>query len=472
MGGSLKVELRNGKGLVIARSPGTHGGDVRISTPKEIMEGQDVLNDLMGNASKDIYQNIYAFTLDELHDFTSLTGDEVKNRIYGVGLGLGNLSLKNIETELENLSTQIFRPRGTCQLNDLLEKIRTNEQEIISIQKNLTLYDELQTQHNNMLGQKTSFQNSIQNLESEKRILEGQIHLYEDAVQYLQAKEKLESLDDMSEFPENGLNNLNSLLQEKQSLQNRLEEEGESLESLKDSLDELKINHDLLNFEESINRLQQSTQSIHTALQDLDKVQIEKENLDMQIAEEIKSVNRNWDEETLLNFDLTESDKHQINQFFEDFENLRKERDLFLDRLESHRRTKAEELSKGWKTPDWLKHFYYGFAGAGIVGVILGGYLVNIPLLVAAIVMVGSSIFLFKKIAYEKSSFAKQDFAEQNLAHQYETKKKELDEKYGEWRRWLEYRNLDPSLAPITAKNIGKTTRQIKTVISQRGRLE
>ena len=105
MGGSLKVELQNGKGLVIARSPGTHGGDVRISTPQEIMQGQDVLNDLMGNASKDIYQNIYAFTLDELHDFKSLTGDEVKNRIYGVGLGLGNLSLKNIETELENLSS-------------------------------------------------------------------------------------------------------------------------------------------------------------------------------------------------------------------------------------------------------------------------------------------------------------------------------------------------------------------------------
>ena len=472
MGGSLKVELQNGKGLVIARAPGTQGGDVRISTPQEIMQGQDVLNDLMGNASKDIYQNIYAFTLDELHDFTSLTGDEVKNRIYGVGLGLGNLSLKNIETELENLSTQIFRPRGACQLNDLLEKIRANEQEIISIQKNLTLYDELQTQHKNMLGQKASFQNSIQNLESEKRILEGQIHLYEDAVQYLQAKDKLESLDDMSEFPENGLNNLNSLLQEKQGLENRLEEERESLESLTDSLDKLKINHGLLKFEESINRLQQSTQSIHTALQDIDKVQIEKENLDMQIAEEIKSINRKWDEETLLNFDLTESDKDQINQFFEDFESLRKERDLFLDRLESHRRTKAEELSKGWKTPDWLRHFYYGFAGAGIVGVIFGGYLVNIPLLVAAVVMVGSSIFLFKKIAIEKSSFAKQDFAEQNLAHQYESKKKELDEKYSEWRRWLEYKNLDSSLAPITAKNIGKTTRQIKTVISQRLRLE
>ena len=127
MGGSLKVELQNGEGLVISRTPGTHGGNVRISTPQEVLQDQDVLTHVLGNASKDIYRNIYAFTLDELHDFNSLTSDEVKNRIYGAGLGLGSLSLKNIEKELESLCTQIFRPRGSCRLSDLLEKIKANE---------------------------------------------------------------------------------------------------------------------------------------------------------------------------------------------------------------------------------------------------------------------------------------------------------------------------------------------------------
>ena len=97
MGGSLKVEMQNGEGLVISRTPGTHGGEVRISTAQEVLQGQDVLNHLMSNASRDIYRNIYAFTLDELHDFNTLSGDEVKNRIYGAGLGLGTVSLKNIE---------------------------------------------------------------------------------------------------------------------------------------------------------------------------------------------------------------------------------------------------------------------------------------------------------------------------------------------------------------------------------------
>jgi uncharacterized protein YhaN len=472
MGGSLKIELQNGEELVISRTPGTHGGDIRISTPQEVLQGQEVLTHVLGNVSKDIYRNIYAFTLDELHDFNSLNGDEVKNRIYGAGLGLGNLSLKNIEKELENLCTQIFRPRGSCQLSDLLEKIKSNEQIILSIQKNLTLYDELQNQYKKMGDAKTAVQNSLQDLESETRILESQIHLYEDAVQYIESKDKLESLEELSQFPEGGLNNFKSLQQEKESLTRRIDEEQTTLTTLNDSLEELEINHDLLKYEESIHRLQQSTHSIYSAIQDSAKVQIEREDLEMQISEEIKSIDRKWDEEILLEFDLTEAEKDQIDQFSEDFEVLRKQQDLFLDRLESHRRLKAEEQSKGWNIPGWLKHFHYGFTGAGVIGVILGGYMANIPLLIAAILTVGGGIFLFKKILAEKSSFEKEDMIEKNLALQHKETKQELDEKFEEWREWLKQRKLDPGIAPNTTKNIGKTTRQIKSIISQRGRLD
>lgn len=472
MGGSLKVELQNGEGLVISRTPGSHGGNVRISTSQEVLQGQDVLNHVLGNASKDIYRNIYAFTLDELHDFNSLSGDEVKNRIYGAGLGLGSLSLKSIEKDLESLCTQIFRPRCACQLSDLLDKIKTNEQTILSIQKNLTLYDELQNQHKKMGDTKAAVQNSLQDLESEKRILESQIHLYEDAVQYMESKDKLESMEDLSQFPESGLNTFKSLQQETENLTRRMDEEQTSLTALIDSLKKLEINHDLLKYEESIHRLQQSTHSIHSAIQDSGKVQIEREDFEMQITEEINSIDRNWDEKTLLEFDLTEAEKDQIDQFSEDFETLRKEQDLFLDRLESHRRLKAEEQSKGWNIPEWLKQFHYGFTGAGVIGVILGGYIVNIPLLIAAILMVGGGIFLFKKILAEKDSFAKEDMAEKNLEHQYDKKKNELDEKFEEWRDWLKQRKLDSGIAPNTTKTIGKTTRQIKSLIAQRGRLD
>jgi len=471
-GGSLKVVLQNGEDLIISRSPGTHGGMVRISTPGNVLQGQPVLNQLLGNASKGIFKNIYAFTIDELHDFNTLNGDEVKNRIYGAGLGLGNVSLKEIEKEIENFCTQIFRPRGSSQMGELLEKIKRNEQEILLIQKNLPLYDELQEKLGKMLNNKLTVQNFLEEQESGKRTLETQVRLYEDTIQFLETQNKLETLEDLSQFPENGLKTFESLKQEEKNLALRIEEEQSALQTLKNNRDALIVNHDLLRHEESIHRLQQATQSVLSALQDSDRVQIEREDLDMHIAEEIKSIDRDWDEKTVMAFELTESEKGQIDDFYDSFESLRKDRDLYQDRLESHRRLKAEKMSEGWNIPAWLKMFHFGFTVIGLLGIILGGYLMNIPLLAVAVLLVAGGIFLFKKTFKDKNSFAKEDLVEKNLARQWEQKKKELNENFDEWRQWLKERKLDPSIAPITTKNIAKTARQVKTMINQRIRLD
>ncbi len=472
LGGSLKAVLQNGEDLIISRSPGTHGGNVRVSTPSEVLQGQSVLNHLLGNASKDIYRNIYAFTIDELHDFNTLNSDEVKSRIYGAGLGLGNISLKDIEKEIESYCTQIFRPRGSSQMGALMEKIKTSEHDILLIQKNLTLFDELQEKHSRMLEQKIKVQNSLEDLESGKRTLETQIRLYEDTIQYLEAQNKLETLEDLSQFPENGLKTFEIMKAEKKNLLLRIEEEESALQTMKDNREALTVNHDLLEHEESVHRLQQSIQSVLSALQDMDRVRFEREDLDMHIAEEIKSIDRNWNEDSVMTFDLTEAEKGQIDEFYDSFESLRKEKDLYQDRLESHRRAKAEKMSEGGNIPEWLKMFYYGFTATGLLGVILGGYFMNIPLLIVAMILVAGGIFLFKKTLKDKNDFNKEDLAEKNLERQCEQKKKELDDKFEEWREWLIDRNLDSSIAPITTKNIAKTARQIKTMIAQRSRLD
>jgi uncharacterized protein YhaN len=217
--------------------------------------------------------------------------------------------------------------------------------------------------------------------------------------------------------------------------------------------------------------LQQSTQSILSALQDSDRVQIEQEDLEIQIAEEIKSIDRDWDEETVMGFELTESENDQIDGFKDSFESLRKEKDLYQDRLESHRRAKAEKMSEGWNVPSWFKIFYYGFTAIGILGMILGGYLMNIPLLTVAILLAAGGVFLFKMIFKNNNSFTKEDLAEINLARQLEQKEKEYNDQFDEWRQWLKDRKLDPSIAPVTTKNIAKTARQIKIMIAQRTRL-
>ena len=89
-----------------------------------------------------------------------------------------------------------------------------------------------------------------------------------------------------------------------------------------------------------------------------------------------------------------------------------------------------------------------------------------------AILLIAGGIFLFKKIFKEKNSFAKEDLVEKNLARQWEQKEKDWNYKFDEWRGWLKERKLDPSIAPITTKNIAKTALQVKATIAQRARLD
>ena len=470
LGGNLKLVLQNGEEMVVSRSPGPHGGTVKICTAGETLEGQPVLNQLLGNA--DMYKNIYAFTIDELHDFNTLNSDDVKNRIYGAGLGLGNISLKDIEAELETCCTQIFRPRGTSQMGALLEKIKVNEQDILSIQKNLALYDDLKDKLDRILHQKLSVQNLLGDLESNKRTMETQTRLYEDTIQFLEAKDKLAALEDLSQFPENGLKTFEYINQEKENLILRIEEEQSALHTLKNNRDALTVNHDLLMQEESVHRLRQSTQSVLSALEDMDRVEFERENLDMLIAEEIKSIDRDWGEETALAFDLTEAEKGQIDSFSESFERLRRESDLCQDRLEGQNRITAKNMSERLNSPDWLKLVYYGFTTTGVLGVILAKYFMSIPLLVSALFLIVSGVFLYKIDTKNQNDSAKDDLAEKNLTQQYENSQCDLNYKFDEWRQWLKTRKLDPSIAPNATKNIVKTVLQVKTMLAQRTRID
>ena len=470
LGGNLKVILQDGEEMVVSRSPGPHGGKVKIRTSSETLEGQPVLNQLLGNAQ--IYKNIYAFTIDELHDFNTLNSDDVKNRIYGAGLGLGNISLKEIEAELETCCTKIFRPRGTSKMGSLLEKIKVNEQDILSIQKNLVLYDELQEKLSRMLHQKTSVQKLLEDLESSKRTLETQARLYEDAIQFLDAENKLASLEDLSQFPENGLKTFESINQEKKNLLLRIEEEQSALQALKNNRDILIVNHDLLLQEENVQKLRQSTQSVLSALQDLDRVQFERENLDMLISEEIKSIDRGWDEKDVMEFDLTEAEKGQIDSFYDSFESLRREGDLCKDRLDSHHKVKEEKKSEGTHFPIWFKFFCYGLTATGFLGVVLGGYIIHFPLIICSLFVIAGGVFLSRMVARNKKDLEKEDLTEKNLVQKCENTKSDLNYKFDEWRQWLKIRNLDPSIAPIATKNIAKTALQVKTMIAQRTRLD
>ncbi len=101
-GGSLEVEMLDGRVDRIVRY--AERGQSRQPAAA------------VGNMSKALYSNVFAFGLAELAVLSSLGSDEVRSRIYSAGAGLGTRSLPEARKKLESKCDSLYKPRGRTPL--------------------------------------------------------------------------------------------------------------------------------------------------------------------------------------------------------------------------------------------------------------------------------------------------------------------------------------------------------------------
>jgi uncharacterized protein YhaN len=430
-GGKLKCQSAEGETLFISRNL-SGKDDITLSLPGRELGGASDLEILLGHASINIFQNIFAFTLDELQNLDSLKGDEIRNRIYGAELGLGTVSLKQVEESINKRADEIFSPRGKkTETALLLDEIKTLEQDIRNIQNQTQDYDRLMRQ--------------LELCESEQKTLQIQIESLESTLRYL---ETLAGLYKTIDVEEAGLN------------------------ELKIEKDALSVNHDLLAHEADVLFLQQSTQAIHASLNDKGSVQREKTILENQIQAGLHEIGVSWDEDTVKRFEFDRSKSDRIKSYLKAFEDLRQEVNRAEDRLAHHQEKKAEELSKGSNIPLWLKFIAgtllsLGLAGAGWCFVEL-----NLPLLAFSILFLFFGIFIFWKAIAGKKDFIKEDLLEKNLEEKLDQAQLAYNRKKLAWRTWLQEISFDEELEPLSAQEIANTLKEIQGKIFHKGEIE
>lgn len=472
-GGSLKCLLVSNEEVLVTRAL-SDKNEVDIYPPFSGLKGQPALDSMLSHASINIFQNIFAFTLDELQSFDSLEGDEIKNRIYGAELGLGTVSLKQVEKTIIDPAEAIFLPKGKkTKTNLLLNEIKTIEKAIRVIQSQAEEYDRLTRQLESHEQEQLPRQEKIESLEAEKRNLETRKDLYEVTREMFAIESKLKDLGEVKEFPVTGLKTLDAWVGEKKNLQLRLDEEESVVNEMRIEQGSLSVNHDLLSHEVDITHLQQSIQSINASFRDSEKLQQEKTILEKTIHAEFQEIGRFWDAEKVLNFtEFNRAKTSQIESFSKAFENHRLEVAKARGRLEDHREQKARGLSEGWNLPSWLQTIAYGLIGLGLAGLALGWVDKNIGLGVAATLAIifGGAIFL--GIVKGKKDFAREDYYEKSLMEKLSQAESEHHQKKSEWRAWLKAMTFDETLEPLSAQEFGNVLKEIKGKLLHKAELE
>ena len=124
-GGYLNLLSGDKEEYVVSRYHGRKRGPLTVTLPDGSQGDAEVVRQLTGAATEDLFRSVFAFSLEELQRFESLKKQEVKAAIYSAGAGVGKISIAQIEKGLEASIGRLYKPGGKIQQSILfLESCR------------------------------------------------------------------------------------------------------------------------------------------------------------------------------------------------------------------------------------------------------------------------------------------------------------------------------------------------------------
>jgi uncharacterized protein YhaN len=297
-GGRLIAELSTGEELIIERS-----GKNKLSFLFSGREhnDEDELHRLLGNASAALYCNVYAFTLDELVSMKSLSGSGVADKIFSVGMGLGNISIAGIEADIRKNIDVIYKPGGRIQqIPELLNEINAMKEEVSKVRKLLPRHKELSSELENLIGELGRLETLRKDKFSDKGRFESFLSCYESISGIISIDRQLNDLPAYCDLPENGLSRLEMLESQKISFQEKLRElengsaEEKGIDELAGLANSVKFNEMLLAESEKVVYLRAKLSEYTGVVKARNQDEAERIRLAGRIRELLSSINPSW----------------------------------------------------------------------------------------------------------------------------------------------------------------------------------
>lgn len=303
-GGRLVVSDASRGEYIVERTAGKHGGSVIVTPPDGSIGGADMLQQLLGTATKDLFKNIYAFSLEELQTLTSLNNESVRGAIYGASAGTGIRALPDIENEIEKRMKDLFLSRGQKpEINRLLSHLKANKRELLKAQGAIDEYDRGVKRLGEIKNALAISHKDVVATEVELKKVESYLTLWEDWVGFSQAEKELSEKDEISEFPENGLARLDRLIEKQEDLRARTAQKNSKLDKLRRDLESLPHEGGLLDKKQEIERLVQGRDQYAALIESLPLKRQRIKVLEKEVTQLLTQLGTGWDESKVSGFD-------------------------------------------------------------------------------------------------------------------------------------------------------------------------
>ena len=303
-GGNIVVTADDGSEYNVERYIGSKGGEVSI-TDRQTGERfpQTLLSQICGHASKDVFNNIFAFTIDELQQTDLLEDKNINSQIYSVGMGTRDLPdlMKTIKSEMDVL----YKPRGSKQkVNAIVRELEKIDEDITKLTLDSDRYSDLEdevTEIDKKIAESTS-RSSV--LQMKLNRLNSKLNVWDSWVRLTSVERNLSNKKEYRGFPEQPMGELKNRLDDIRTKENEERISKEDLDKAIIDSDSVNPDFEITENEDKIYEINQKRSSVLESINDLPERKLEMDLENELVEKRLSSLGKEWDVERLSETDL------------------------------------------------------------------------------------------------------------------------------------------------------------------------
>ncbi|MDE2927959.1 MAG: AAA family ATPase [Acidobacteriota bacterium] len=312
-GGSIDLVGGDGGRYVVHRVQGRGAGPVTVTGGNGEVLDKGVLAQLLGHHGRDVFESVFAFTLEDLHSGDLLGKSSVNSQIYSAGMGVTKLpqAVKKLQAERATLFLKggsVNRIARTARKLDEVEaRLRDVANNAVEFGRLTTRLQEVESRLSDLKRVRRRGQSRLDH----RRQLQD---AWEDWNDLIGVDRQLVELPVIKDFPVDGIRRL-------EALEERLRGARREYDSARTGVEEarakttVRIEHAaIVDSAVEIRNLARLRGAFDKSVRDLPKRQAELENYRNDLLKTIQELGPDWDEQRLEHFDLSLAVREEISE--------------------------------------------------------------------------------------------------------------------------------------------------------------
>ncbi|WP_300787482.1 AAA family ATPase [uncultured Desulfovibrio sp.] len=304
-GGSLHLVSEEQGDIHLTRRPGQDGGVLTLCNADGAPLESSLLQQLLFGINRDVYRNVFGFSLTELQTFESLSGDGVRNALYGASFGAGLRSPVEALRELDSRKDALFRSSASKpRLNEELTALEKLRGEIQAVSEESAGYDQLATSLNEKKQTLAALRERRAVVDDERRRVERRLNVWQQWDEWRKCGLRLAAFPAVSAaFPEDGPARLARAQEARETCERALAAQQEKSSRLRERREALEEDAALLDALPRLRALAERKSGFRQAQLALPRLCGEKERADADLARELERLGPDWDCERIRQTD-------------------------------------------------------------------------------------------------------------------------------------------------------------------------